>query len=59
MYDRLVVPGGYQQMEDFFIDLQLWGTRASDRKIINFQDEMYMDGHGVFPTQECRLKRQS
>ena len=50
MYDRLVAPGGYQQMEDFFIDLQLWGTPEQvTEKIINLQDEMYMDGYmGVF-----------
>lgn len=50
MYDRLVAPGGYQQMEDFFIDLQLWGTPEQvTEKIVNLQDEMYMDGYmGVF-----------
>ena len=50
MYDRLVAPGGYQQMEDFFLDLQLWGTPEQvTEQIINLQDEMYMDGYmGVF-----------
>ena len=37
-------------MEDFFIDLQLWGTPEQvTEKIINLQDEMYADGYmGVF-----------
>ena len=44
MYDRLVAPGGYQQMEDFFIDLQLWGTPEQvTEKIINLSRR---DVHG-------------
>lgn len=46
MYDRLVEPGGYQKMEDFFIDLQLWGTPDQVlEKITNLQNETYMDGY--------------
>ena len=46
MYDRLTTPGGYEAMVDFFVGLQLWGTPDQvTEKIINLQDEMYMDGY--------------
>ncbi len=50
MYDRLTAPGGMEAMTDFFVDLQIWGTPDQvTEKIVNLQDETYMDGYmGVF-----------
>jgi len=50
MYDRLTAPGGMEAMTDFFVDLQIWGTPGQvTEKIVNLQDETYMDGYmGVF-----------
>ena len=50
IHDMLTAPGGYQRMEDFFVDLQIWGTPDQVKeKILYLQDNTYMDGYmGVF-----------
>jgi len=50
IHDMLTGPGGYQKMEDFFVDLQIWGTPDQVKdKILHLQDNTFMDGFmGVF-----------
>ena len=50
MYDRLVAPGGLEEMENFFVGLQIYGTPEQVfEKIVNLQDRTYMDSYtGVF-----------
>jgi alkanesulfonate monooxygenase SsuD/methylene tetrahydromethanopterin reductase-like flavin-dependent oxidoreductase (luciferase family) len=46
MYDRLNAPGGAEQMTDFFVGLQVWGTpqQVYDR-VVTIQDNTYADAY--------------
>ncbi len=46
LYERLTAPGGMEQMTDFFVGLQVWGTPAQVLdKIIEIQNQTYADGY--------------
>ncbi|MCZ6618115.1 MAG: LLM class flavin-dependent oxidoreductase [Gammaproteobacteria bacterium] len=46
MYDRLNAPGGMEQMTNFFIDLQLWGTPDQVfEKILTIRENTLADGY--------------
>ena len=46
MYDRLKAPGGMEQMTNFFIDLQLWGTPDQVfEKILTIRENTLGDGY--------------